>query len=54
MKEYRFTGKFVLYVSAKNKRDALDKAYEELERATSGTDVIADEFDEIELCEEDV
>lgn len=51
MKEYKITGKFLMYVSGHNKEEALEKAYAELDEATNCTDIYT-EVNEIELIEE--
>ena len=51
MKTYKITGKFQTYVVAHNKEEALDKAYEELDEATSGTEIETD-VDEVELYDD--
>lgn len=51
MRTYYITGKFTMSVVAKNKEEALDEAYEVLDRATSCTGIDTD-VEEIESYEE--
>ena len=40
-----------MYIGAKNKEEALEKAYEELDEATNCTDIYT-EVNEVEVCDE--